>query len=89
MNLPVPDPPVERRNDDASDVPRKAAPPAAGDGHPGAQGRPPVTRRMLDEIFGDVLPTVTGDELDNQVGQAGRDADRDQWYRDTRPPHHD
>ena len=89
MNLPVPDPPVEGRDGDATEVPEKTAPLAAGKGDPGAQGAPPVTRRMLDEIFGDVLPTVTGDELDNQVGQAGRDADRDQWYRDNRPPHHD
>jgi len=85
MNLPVPDPPVEGRDGDASEVPQQTGAPAAGDGDANAQGPPPVTRRMLDEIFGDVLPTVTGDELDDQ---AGRDADRDRWYRDNRPPHH-
>ena len=88
MNLPVPDPPVEGRDGDASGVPQRTGAPPAGDGDPGAQGRSPVTRRMLDEIFGEVLPTVTGDELDDQFGQAGRDADRDRWYRDNRPPHH-
>ena len=42
-------------------------------------------RRRVDEIFGDVLPDTTSDE---------RDVDRrpglpDDWYRETRPPHHD
>ena len=45
------------------------------------------TRKQLDEVFGDVLPTVTRDELDDEPGRAGGD-DRDRWYRDNRPPHH-
>jgi hypothetical protein len=54
---------------------------------------PPVSRqvpsrRMLDEIFGDVLPTITSDERDEQDGRGPGDADRERWYRDNRPPHH-
>jgi hypothetical protein len=49
--------------------------------------RPPITRKQLDDIFGDVLPTVTRDELDDDRDRAGSD-DRDRWYRDNQPPHH-
>jgi hypothetical protein len=41
---------------------------------------------MLDDVFGEVLPEVTRDEIDD--GQS-RAVDLDQWYRDNRPPHHD
>jgi hypothetical protein len=42
-------------------------------------------RRRLDEVFGDLLPSVTGDELD----PAGADtSERERWYRENRPPHH-
>jgi hypothetical protein len=68
--------------------------PVPGDGAD-AQGRPPaprgkrpVSRKTLDEIFGEVLPGITGDELDDRAEQACGDADRDQWYRDNTPPHH-
>ena len=44
-------------------------------------------RRMLDEVFGDVLPDVTRDES-TTGGRAGRAATDDRWYRDNRPPHH-
>ena len=77
MNLPVP--PEEsagRRPDD--DAEPASSPDAA---------RVPVTRKQLDDIFGDVLPTVTRDELDDERDRAGSD-DRDSWYRDNRPPHH-
>ena len=47
-------------------------------------GSPPVDRRLLDEIFGDVLPDTTSDERD-QSGEAGYS---EQWYRENRPPHH-
>ena len=40
-------------------------------------------RRRLDEIFGDVLPDVTGDERGT-----GRPPDDDHWYLENRPPHH-
>ncbi|WP_214368145.1 hypothetical protein [Pseudonocardia sp. H11422] len=49
-------------------------------------------RRKIDEIFGDVLPTVTRDEL----GERGSSGDGDgaapsdeEWLRVNRPPHHD
>ena len=45
-----------------------------------------ATRRILDDVFGDVLPTVTRDELDDGTDRSG--GGRDQWYRDNRPPHH-
>jgi hypothetical protein len=48
---------------------------------------PPVDRRTLDEIFGDVLPTVTQDEMADG-DERSSDADRERWYRDNRPPHH-
>jgi hypothetical protein len=48
--------------------------------------KPPVSRRTLDEVFGDVLPAVTADELPDRTEDADLDADR--WYRDNRPPHH-
>jgi hypothetical protein len=51
-----------------------------------AAARRAAQRRKLDEVFGDVLPTVTRDEVDD--GQDGRADERDQWYRDNRPPHH-
>ena len=40
-------------------------------------------RRRLDEIFGDVLPDLTGDERGT-----GRPPDVDHWYLENRPPHH-
>ena len=62
--------------------------PGAGDDEakPSAPAKPRVSRRKLDEVFGDVLPDVTSDELDDRAENADRDADR--WYRDNRPPHH-
>jgi hypothetical protein len=76
MNLPVP-------GDESAGIgPDDDAPPAS-ERDP---ARPPVTRRQLDDIFGDVLPTVTRDELDDERDRAG--SDRDSWYRDNRPPHH-
>ncbi|MET0966209.1 MAG: hypothetical protein ABWZ02_07430 [Nakamurella sp.] len=53
---------------------------------PSAPAKPPVSRRTLDEVFGDVIPDVTSDELDDRSESADRDADL--WYRDNRPPHH-
>jgi len=84
MNLPVPPRPSKGTGD-----PEQPAQPVQAD-RPGGdrkteQTRPPVTRKQLDDIFGDVLPTVTQDERDDRDG-AGED--RDSWYRDNRPPHH-
>ena len=42
-------------------------------------------RRRLDEIFGEILPTVTSDERDPEPADG---ADRERWYRENRPPHH-
>ena len=42
-------------------------------------------RRRLAEVFGEVLPSTTGDERDRGAGEgAGRDA----WLRSQVPPHH-
>ncbi len=72
----------------ASTAPADAT--AAGTDEPGAAraavARRTATRRILDEVFGDVLPTVTRDELDD--GSDRSNTGRDQWYRDNRPPHH-
>lgn len=59
--------------------------------HSSESPEPSVTtrtdRRRIDEIFGDVLPDVTGDERD--VRQASeRVTEDDRWYLDNRPPHH-
>jgi len=42
-------------------------------------------RRQLDEVFGEILPTVTGDERDPEPADG---AERERWYRENRPPHH-
>ena len=42
-------------------------------------------RRKLDAIFGEVLPETTSDERDQDT----RNPDRESWYRENRPPHHD
>jgi hypothetical protein len=47
---------------------------------------PDEVRRRLDAVFGDVLPSTTGDERDHQ-DPAARDHD-DELLAD-RPPHHD
>jgi len=54
-----------------------------------AAARRAARRRMLDDVFGEVLPTVTRDEIDDGQDGQGRGGDRDRWYRDNRPPHHD
>lgn len=45
----------------------------------------PRARPSLDEIFGDVLPATTSDEREPE--RPG--GDRDAWYEQNRPPHHD
>ena len=52
----------------------------------GGRGRT-VDRRRLDEIFGDVLPSVTQDEMTDDTDRSA-EADRERWYRDNTPPHH-
>ncbi len=41
----------------------------------------------LQHVFGTVLPDTTDDERTGEP--AIRDAERDDWYRENRPPHHD
>ena len=50
-----------------------------------AARREAARRRRLAEVFGEVLPSTTGDERDRGAGEgAGRDA----WLRSQVPPHH-
>ncbi|WP_298175846.1 hypothetical protein [Saccharomonospora sp.] len=42
-------------------------------------------RRLLDEVFGEVLPDTTRDE--RRLGSTNTLPD--DWYRENRPPHHD
>jgi hypothetical protein len=44
---------------------------------------PEDLRRKLDDVFGDVLPDVTRDELDEEI------ASNDDTLLSDRPPHHD
>lgn len=47
-------------------------------------------RRRLAEVFGDVLPDVTGDDAPDTVTRDDRPADpAERWYSENRPPHHD
>ncbi|GLY64202.1 hypothetical protein [Amycolatopsis taiwanensis] len=52
---------------------------------PDREHRRDPDRRRLDEVFGDVLPETTSDERD--AGAPERD--RDSWYQENRPPHHE
>jgi len=82
MNLPVPpDPPT------VAGDPEQSSPAAERGSAGGTPERARPTRKQLDDIFGDVLPTVTRDELDDERDRATGD-DGDRWYRDNRPPHH-
>jgi hypothetical protein len=54
----------------------------------GAPALPDRVRRRLDEVFGDVLPEVTRDEVDGTPHDPTA-ADGDRWLRANRPPHHD
>ena len=87
MNLPPADPDHEGRPEsDSAGTAATDSEVAAVPAKPVV--RTPVSRKMLDEVFGDVLPNVTRDELDDGPDQGSRSADRDRWYRDNRPPHH-
>jgi hypothetical protein len=46
-------------------------------------GKP--SKKDLDNIFGDVLPSTTSDERDDQAPRESPD----DWYERNRPPHHD
>lgn len=47
--------------------------------------RKPSAQRLR-EVFGDVLPETTSDE--REPGPPADAADRDEWFRANRPPHH-
>ncbi len=56
-------------------------------GQPGDKkvDKPLPDQRLLDEIFGDVLPETTGDERGSGDPEGRYSED---WYRENRPPHH-
>ncbi|MDQ3154446.1 MAG: hypothetical protein M3R63_22910 [Actinomycetota bacterium] len=41
----------------------------------------------LQRVFGEVLPETTSDERGSDDAES--DADRERWYRENRPPHHE
>lgn len=45
-------------------------------------------RRRLAEVFGDVLPESTSDDVDADQAAPDRSGD-ERWYTENRPPHHD
>jgi len=49
---------------------------------------PDSVRRRLDEVFGDVLPEITRDEVSDAADDRPSARD-DEWLRANRPPHHD
>jgi hypothetical protein len=51
----------------------------------GVDELPEPVRRRLDEVFGDVLPSTTSDERDDQPDRHAGDAE----LLANRPPHHD
>jgi len=68
------------------DVPDDPAPEVSRSGDAGpAVERAVPDRRLLDQIFGDVLPDTTNDERDAGSGSGSYS---EQWYRENRPPHH-
>jgi hypothetical protein len=66
------------------DVPKGDAAEPDSESNDPSSGPQPVDQRLLDEIFGDVLPDTTGDERSS--GTSGGFSE--EWYRDNRPPHH-
>jgi membrane protein involved in colicin uptake len=81
MNLPVDEPSRADGKDTAAEVVDESEARLAA-------ARRAATRKKLDEVFGDVLPTVTRDELGDGSDGPSPGNDRDRWYRDNRPPHH-
>lgn len=48
----------------------------------------PERARRLAEVFGDVLPSSTRDDVD-EPAESTADERSEQWLRENRPPHHD
>jgi len=46
-----------------------------------------IDRQLLDQIFGDVLPSTTNDEREPDGSGSAHHGYSEQWYRDNRPPH--
>ncbi|WP_172798255.1 hypothetical protein [Mycobacterium sp. GA-1285] len=44
------------------------------------------SRNAIDDVFGEAIPRVSGDERD--VATPDDDAERERWMRENRPPHH-
>ncbi len=57
------------------------------DPEPDYESTPEALRRRLDAVFGDLLPTTTGDERDDREDRAPG-AGEDELLAN-RPPHHD
>ena len=45
-------------------------------------------RQRLAEIFGEVLPSVTSDELDDDAGRKPGESAGEEWLKRQVPPHH-
>ena len=54
-----------------------------------AEQRPERIRRRLAEVFGDVLPAVTRDEIEPAEEHRPANASSDEELLANRPPHHD
>ena len=57
----------------------------------GSEPNPDQARRLA-EIFGEVLPESTGDDVDHvdDIDAEPPDSDAtERWYVENRPPHHD
>jgi hypothetical protein len=47
----------------------------------------PEDRDVVNKIFGKEIPQESSDERDPDAGRG--DGDRERWYRDNVPPHHE
>lgn len=65
---------------DAAGSTRAATGPVPGDRRDRAR-----SRRLMAEVFGDVLPETGGRDVTHD---AAGDDHRERWYRENRPPHH-
>ncbi len=50
--------------------------------------RPAASSRILDEVFGDVVPRVSTDEQPDLGDRSDQESEREDWYRENTPPHH-
>lgn len=59
---------------------------SGNDSPDGPRPRRTGNRARLDRVFGDVLPSTTRDERDDET--PSRRADSEEWLRAQVPPHH-